>query len=416
MTGLQQRDKINDLFYAVLNGRRSKKQAVFLFQALNKLGIKYVKDPAGAPGNRTLDRVQYPRETMTTLSGDCDDTSVLLAALLTAVGIESAIVSYPDHVLVMFDTDTYEKNRLALGADADRMISHRGTLWIPVETTMINKGFLEAWTTAAEEFSRAISDGQRVSVIELNEAWKEYAAVSITNPEKEWKIDNLKMAVAEEQKKVREDVDSSWRKAIAAIEGKGKKSIKEQNQLGILYARTGNYTRAGTVFKKLVKEKETPEALNNYACVMILSGDENKALKTLDKALAKKKLPGAAVNRALSYYLKAQNDNDMEGFVTAMREARDLLPEDGSLEKFLGFELTEGGQRAAGEHKKAEKQKLDRRRLKELIRQRVLERNIKKSGDKKITGKSRVMPYGGVRGADPEQVAQIVDLLYWFDI
>ncbi|MFC1585708.1 hypothetical protein ACFL5V_09195 [Fibrobacterota bacterium] len=388
-----------------------------IFQALNKRGIKYVKDPAGAPGNRTLDRVQFPMETMASQSGDCDDTSVLYAAMLTAVGVESAIVSYPDHVLVMFNTEVFEKNRFALSADGNRIISHRGTLWIPVETTLIGKGFLDAWSTAAEEFHQAVSDGQRIEVIELNEAWKTYAAVSIKSPAREWKVQDLKTAVAGEHKKVKADVHASWKKAITSLEEKGKKGPEEQNRLGILYARSGDYKKAADILKNLYRKKTDPRVMNNYACAVILSGDETKALQILNKAFKKDKLPGVAVNRALSYYLKAQSDNDMEGFVSALKEANDILPDGVSLDKYLGFALTEEGDtRAAGDHEQSGKQKLDRRRLKELIKKKVLSKDFKKAGKTSKEGTAKLVHFGGVRGADPEQVAQIVDLLYWFEI
>jgi tetratricopeptide (TPR) repeat protein len=390
---------------------------IAIFQALHELGIKYVKDPAGEPGNRVLDRVQYPLETMISLSGDCDDTSVLYAALLTAVGIDVAIVSYPDHVLVMFDTGVFVKNRFSLGADASRMISHKGTLWIPVETTLINKAFFESWTTAAEEFNQAVSDGQRVSVIELKEAWKSYGALSMSNPDKVWKIDSLMKAVAQELTKVKTDIDVSWERSIKAIEESGSKSPEDQNKLGILYARSGKYSQATTIFRKLMNKTKNPQTMSNYACAEILNGDENKALTMLNKAFKKEKLPGVAINRALSYYLKSQNSDGMDQFVAALKDAIEVLPEGTNVDQYLGFSL-EGQEetRAAGEHEKAQKQKLDRRRLKELIRQRVLSRDIKKSDKTKKEGKVQMMHFGGVRGADPEQVAQIVDLLYWFEL
>jgi tetratricopeptide (TPR) repeat protein len=286
-----------------------------------------------------------------------------------------------------------------------------------VETTLIKKGFLEAWTTAAQEFNQAVSDGQRVSIIELKEAWQSYAAVSLKSPPKEWKINNLKAAVASEQQKVKEEVNASWEKAIALLQGKQKRTPEEQNRMGILYARSGNYQMAENSLRKLTKLQNSPKTQNNYACAVILSGDENKALKILEKVFRQEKLPGVAVNRALSHYLKAQNDKDMEGFISALREAKEVLPAGVDLDKYLGIDLAEAGEtRAAGEHEKAKKQTLDRRRLKELIRKKVLSKDYKKVDKPSKKGTTKLVHFGGVRGADPEQIAQIVDLLYWFDI
>ncbi|MBF0431097.1 MAG: hypothetical protein HQK83_07455 [Fibrobacteria bacterium] len=389
-----------------------------IFQALHKHGIKYIKDPAGSPGNRVLDRVQYPRETMELKSGDCDDSAVLYAAMLTAVGIKTAIVSYPDHVLVMFDTGIFDKNRMALGDERERMVSHKGTLWVPVETTLINKGFLTAWTTAAEEFNQAISEGQRVSVIELSEAWKTYAAVSLKNPPKEWKIDELKQAVELERKKVDEAISGSWQQAAKDLEAKKSMSAADLNRLGMLYARMRNYPKAEKVFEKLTKKDKSPKAMSNYACAIILTGDEKKALNVLEKAFKKEKDAGIAINRALSFYLKAQGDNDMDSFVNALKEANELLPEGTNLGKYLGFSVEDEGEetRASGDHEKASPKKLDRRRLRELIRQRVLTDKLKTAHASEKKDGKKLMHFGGVRGADPEQVAQIVDLLFWYEL
>ncbi len=396
--------------------------AMAIFQGLNSLGIKYVKDPTGNPGERTLDRVQYPYETMASKTGDCDDTSALVAALLTAVGIKTAMVSYPDHVLVMFDTGIFEKNRFALGADASRMIGHNGTLWIPVETTLINKGFLEAWATAAPEFNQAVREGQRVEIIELEDAWKTFAAVSAENPLQDWKTPGLQTAVSDEFKKMKADTAGSWTKEIGGLEKKDSKTISDKNALGILYARSGNYPKAVETFKKLSDEKLAnenlkPQVLSNLACATLLTGDEKAALEILNKANGKEKLAGVAVNRALSFYLKAQNDNDMESFVGALKEANALLPPGTNLGKYLGMDIEEqGGETRAAERQKAEPQKLDQRRLKELIKQRVLSRDVKVVESGKPASANSLTHFGGVRGADPDQVAQIVDLLYWFDI
>ena len=142
--------------------------AMAIFTALQELGIRYVKDPSSSPGTRVLDRVQFPHETLETQTGDCDDTSVLFAALLTAAGIESAVVAYPDHVLVWFNTGIYAKNRFALGADRDKAIPHRGTLWIPVETTFISKGFLECHPQFAVSILAACEDPKNISKYNFN--------------------------------------------------------------------------------------------------------------------------------------------------------------------------------------------------------------------------------------------------------
>ena len=94
---------------AVLN--RSLSQAATLFNTLGALGLRYQPDP-NLPYSRLkadqVDYVQFPRETLRLKSGDCDDLSVLLAASLENLGIESALVEVPGHLFMMFRTGVKE--------------------------------------------------------------------------------------------------------------------------------------------------------------------------------------------------------------------------------------------------------------------------------------------------------------------
>jgi len=102
-----------------------------------------------------------------------------------------------------------------------------------------------------------------------------------------------------------------------------------------------------------------------------------------------------------------------------MAEARTKLPVGVNLEKMLGIELSEGtGDRASGDRAAEQKQTIDKRRLQELLKQRVLDQDLSKARNAKekgVTANVNVMPFGGVRGADPTQVATIVDLLAWIE-
>jgi hypothetical protein len=71
-------------------GKPLAKVALF-YEALNALKISYVPDPktpfqdvSGKPD--TIDYVQFPRETLRRKTGDCDDMTSLMAALLESVG------------------------------------------------------------------------------------------------------------------------------------------------------------------------------------------------------------------------------------------------------------------------------------------------------------------------------------------
>ncbi len=121
--------------------------------------LVYVGDP-----KQSTDYVQYPSETLTLSSGDCDDMTVCFVSLLSSIGISTAFIDVvpPDkpeasHIYLMFDTGLPPSKGQLLSDNPKRYIvrpNKKGekTLWIPVETTVITKGFETAWLTGAREY------------------------------------------------------------------------------------------------------------------------------------------------------------------------------------------------------------------------------------------------------------------------
>lgn len=65
-------------------------KALFYFVRDN---LNYINDPPD-------EYIKPPEETLTTMSGDCDDASVLLAAMLESIGIPTAYEHVPNHVYI----------------------------------------------------------------------------------------------------------------------------------------------------------------------------------------------------------------------------------------------------------------------------------------------------------------------------
>jgi tetratricopeptide (TPR) repeat protein len=425
-------------------GNKDLLHGLALFESLKALGISYVEDPSVVPETSVLDQVQYPHETLDRLSGDCDDLAVLYASLLSAVGIPAAIISYADHVLVMFDTRIYNKNRLSLSADSTFMVSHNGTLWIPVETTMLKDGFVAAWQTASREFHTALAEGQAVSIIELAKAWKKYPPVPVPDYAKDYSLESLAQAVAGEKQKWKEESRTGLESAISRIEqkirrGKGKDLESDYNSLGIFNARLGKFNEACSWFAKALKTGEKPEIASNNACALLLSGREDQAQKSFNKIYKADPTGRIAINRALCMFVKATTPGDVDASLLAMREAAGKMPSSNTLAEYLGIDLAENAGVAKGDEiQNQQKQKeINLRRLKELIRKRVLSADssgfagttTETSSGTKMSGttsetstgsladrkKQLALPFGGIRGADPEQVSKVKDLLYWFE-
>ena len=148
--------------------------AAALFHALNVIGVAYVPDPQHpyADVSETahfIDTIQYPRQTLSKRSGDCDDTSVLMAALLQNVGVRVKLVDAPGHLMILFATDVHERNQLGLGLGEQHYVVLDREVWIPLETTALGRDFTAAWGQGAEAY-QGWSSRNQVQLSDVNQA------------------------------------------------------------------------------------------------------------------------------------------------------------------------------------------------------------------------------------------------------
>ncbi len=121
--------------------------------------LVYVSDP-----KQSSDYVQYPSETLTLKSGDCDDMTACFSSLLSSVGISTAFVDVvppeapeKSHIYMLFDSGLDPKYGNKVSENPKRYMvrknaSGQETIWLPIETTVITKGFDAAWSTGASEY------------------------------------------------------------------------------------------------------------------------------------------------------------------------------------------------------------------------------------------------------------------------
>src|SRR5262249_22115755 len=96
-------------------------------------------------------------------AGDCDDTSVLMAALLGNVGVPTRLVDVPGHLFLMADTGVHAGKRMGLSVDEGltQVVDDEG--WIPIETTAMSQGFIDAWRIGAERYASWKAEGRLVT-------------------------------------------------------------------------------------------------------------------------------------------------------------------------------------------------------------------------------------------------------------
>jgi len=269
------------------------RNAMALFAGMGLYGLNYVVDPkssyAELSGNSSaVDYLQFPRQTLEYRAGDCDDLSILYAALLESIGISSAFVTVPGHIYLAFALNMTASEARKTFSRADDLILRGETAWVPVEVTLLQAGFLKAWEAGARQWRENES---AAGLYPMAEAWKTYEAVGIEKTEEGGALkislpSSTRLAsVYDGQLKgfIDREVapqEADLKKRIAST----KQNAALINRLGVLYARYGKFDQAVAELEKLAGKTPYVPALVNLGNIYFLKGDYAKALNYYSQA------------------------------------------------------------------------------------------------------------------------------------
>lgn len=282
-------------------------RAIRLADGLGTYGITYLEDPdspftevLGEPS--LVDTVRFPRTTLAYRIGDCDDTSALLASMYEAAGIRTAIVTTPGHVMIAFDTREATELAWLYDGPETAVFQHNGTIWLPVETTVIQKGFWAAWREGSALVDANRGRGQ-VEFIPLADARQSFPPAGI--PAASFNViapapSLVNSSVAESRAGMRAGVYAPQRQELVqqAARSGGRREAIYRNRLGILSAVFGDLTGAERAFNEAISA--VPDYLPSYtnlANLSLAAGDAEAALETLARAIAVR--PDAPVIHAI---------------------------------------------------------------------------------------------------------------------
>lgn len=264
---------------------RNLSTALMLWSAAGELGISYLTDPANpyekikTSQEFPLDTVQMPRDTLKLKSGECKDLVGLFATLFEGAGLRTAMIDYPGHISLMFDTGLADPAEI--GVPSDRLIKYQDTYWMPVETTMAGKSFAESTRQALNTYKNSEKEAR---IIDTRKAWQEFEPVTLPEARSEGPMPDKEGSV----KRFSEDA-----KVFSKMRYDYLKEHFEENKdetdsaigLGILEAQYGNYEAAKARFNKiLAKDALNPSALNNMGSVYFEEKNYSKAAELYLKA------------------------------------------------------------------------------------------------------------------------------------
>lgn len=283
--------------------------AMAFFSSLTASGTNYIIDP-NTPFTELrddqIDYVQFPRETLRLKSGDCDDLSVLISAGLENLGINTSFIEVPGHLFLMFDTGIPSDDSGLISQNSSLLAIKDGNVWIPLEATMVDTSFSEAWAEGARKYHKALAEG-KLGIIDLREAWKEYkpvtlrkASYSIALPESKRTHNLVKQEKTVLLAKSIDRLILPYQTMVAS----NPKNIAARLQIAILYARFGLYEDAEIAFEALEELAPDDSAVQtNQGNLYFLQEDYKKAIDNYTKASRLDSEDGGIhINLSMAYY------------------------------------------------------------------------------------------------------------------
>ncbi|MEI6873749.1 MAG: hypothetical protein WCL50_01320 [Spirochaetota bacterium] len=265
--------------------------AMAIHDSLRLYGISYVSNPltpyAVTSVDKTIvDTLKFPRQTLDYRSGDCSDLSILYAALLESLQVETAFITVPGHIFMAFALNASEAEARKSFPRVDELIFRDGKAWVPIEVTERKGGFIEAWQLGAKEWRENLSKGQ-AAFLPIHEAWKTYEPVGFPG--------QGAPPVVPPAAKVAEDfgaeVERFVQRQIAVKESelaaeiaKSGSAPKSVNALGTLYARYDLLDKAERQFLAAVSNSEYLPALVNLGNLYFLRADMERSLGAFQRA------------------------------------------------------------------------------------------------------------------------------------
>jgi tetratricopeptide (TPR) repeat protein len=285
--------------------------AVAMHEALALYGLKYQVDPTSSyeklsASSTSIDYLQFPRQTLENLSGDCDDLSILYCSLLEALGVPSAFITVPGHIYTAFALKLSAQEAQSIFATAaDLIVARDGVVWVPVEVTSIDGGFIKAWSTGAKEW-REWSAKSQAQLWPISEAWKLYESVPAYSGDAATlylPADYKVTAVYLEE--IMRFIDQQIGPKVAELNKTitATNDIRAINRLGVLYAKYGKTNEARAEFLRIIAKNEYVPALVNLGNLALQAEDITGAEGYY--ARAKNKEPnnvGVLIGLAKLYY------------------------------------------------------------------------------------------------------------------
>jgi tetratricopeptide (TPR) repeat protein len=205
------------------------------------------------------------------------------------VGIATKLVDVPGHIFLLADTGVHERNRVGLGLGEELTVVDGGRVWIPLESTAIGKGFLEAWRQGAEAYAAWAARG-RIQLVDVEDAFERYEPAELPSAD----IRPPTLNAEDIQSRVGADLETvaHWREAtLAALLGastvSGTPSLDAQLEIARVQFMAGKLDEARSALEgALGRHMGDAAILSNLGTVLAAQADLEGAARRYQEALS----------------------------------------------------------------------------------------------------------------------------------
>jgi len=268
-------------------------KAMVIFESVKNKRIRYEVDPATpfsemSEQEESVDFLQFPLQTFTYTSGDCDDLSILFSSLLEASGVETAFITIPGHIYIAFALKTSPSSARRTFSQSDNLIFIDETVWFPLEITMVQQDFLDAWETGAKEW-RENNSRDQAGLYPTRQAWQTYQAVGFSGNSANIELPEKPTVLRGFADSLRTFINREIYPQVARIQARIQEQgdhVKFRNQLAVLYGKYGLFDMAEREFKAILRDGDYLPALVNMGNIYFIKEDYLRALNFFERAEA----------------------------------------------------------------------------------------------------------------------------------
>jgi tetratricopeptide (TPR) repeat protein len=267
---------------------------IALNQALAEYGMNYVVDRSTpyaefVEKEYAVDFLQFPRQTLEYRAGDCDDLTILYAALLEAVSVETAFITIPGHIYIAFSLQMTPQEARRFFINPDSVIEMDDKAWLPLEVTKIQDGFLKAWDSGVQDWRKYASSGE-ASFYQTHEAWNVFAPVGLPGEGATLDLPSERTTAVAYERELNRLIERELFPRVEQLKAEINRAggdVRLINRLGVLYARYGRQGDAKREFQKILSRGDYFPALVNMGNIHYLNKELELAKDYYQRAYRK---------------------------------------------------------------------------------------------------------------------------------